>query len=186
LRFAAFESGRFPDDGFALRLQARLRQWNQGKRVMCRSRIGINTGEVAVELDATGGVRDLKGIEVDKCSRVMSRGGPDQILLSGFVSGNARSHLDGLSLPEVGELSWVAHGAYPIKGFDEPVEICEVGESGHAPLVAPRVAARVRIWGGGILCALMGAIFLILPPLSPPSAASGRSSIRATAWRLGR
>src|SRR5690606_26288183 len=72
--FLAF---RKPSDAvsFALRLQARLQQWNQKNDRKLLDRIGIHSGEVTVEPDVTGAVRDLHGLEVDKCARVMSLAG---------------------------------------------------------------------------------------------------------------
>lgn len=161
--------------GFALRLQACLREWNRGKPVPARDRIGIHAGEVAVELNAEGGLHDLKGIEVDKCSRVMSLARANQILLTGFAFENALGFLEGLPLPGIGELSWISHGACRLKGMREAVEIFEVGETGHAPLAAPRGVDRKRVWGGAALTAFLGFAALVTGyhgPAEPISNAS--------------
>jgi hypothetical protein len=67
----------------------------------------------------------------------MSLGSADQILLSRFAFDNARLVLRGFELPGVGELSWLNHGYYELKGVEEPLEVCEVGETGLAALTPP-------------------------------------------------
>lgn len=155
--------------GFGLRLQARLREWNRTTPVPVADRIGIHAGEVAVERNAQGGIHDLKGIEVDKCARVMSLARANQILLTSFAFENARAFLEGLPLPEIGEVSWVSHGPFRLKGVSETVEIFEVGQTHHAPLVAPHGANRKRIWGGAVVTAFVGLIALTAPPADPIS-----------------
>ena len=46
------------------------------------------------------------------------------------VFDSARQVLKGEATEEVGPLEWLNHGPYALKGLDQPVEICEVGESG--------------------------------------------------------
>ncbi len=67
----------------------------------------------------------------------MSLGSADQILLSRFAFDNARLVLRGFELPGIGELSWLNHGYYELKGVEEPLEVCEVGEAGLAALTPP-------------------------------------------------
>lgn len=148
--FIAF---RRPSDAvaFALRLQVRLRTWNAGRTHPLQDRIGIHAGEVTVETDASGGMHDLHGLEVDKGARVMSLAGPNQILLTRFAYDNARAALRGQELPEVGEIRWANHGPYRLKGVVEPVEITAVADTGAGEerLGAPEDSDKAqRVTGG--------------------------------------
>lgn len=134
--FLAF---RRPSDAvsFALRLQARLHQWGRRNPRPVRDRVGIHTGEVTVEEDSHGGLHDLHGLEVDKCARVMSLGHENHVLLTRFAFDNARLSLKGQAIPEVANIQWVNHGLYALKGVAEPIEICEVAESGRTASSIP-------------------------------------------------
>ena len=114
---------------WALLLQARLRQFNQGLSVSVQDRLGLHLGEVVIE-EVVPGQRDVHGIQVDTCSRVMGLAQGGQILLTRGVFDSARQMLKGEDIEGVGVLSWVSHGRYLLKGVDEPVEICEVAEAG--------------------------------------------------------
>lgn len=123
---------------FALQMEARLRLWNQPHPQPIADRIGIHVGEVIVEADAsTGQVRGVRGLEVDKCARVMSLARPNQILMTRFAFDNAHGILKGNPIEGVGPLRWANHGRYQLKGVVEAVEICEVAESGKVPLEPP-------------------------------------------------
>jgi class 3 adenylate cyclase len=64
---------------FALRLQDRLRSLSLESGVSAQDRIGIHVGEVAVKRDEAGAKpKDLYGIQMDTCSRVMSLARGDQ------------------------------------------------------------------------------------------------------------
>jgi len=149
--FLAF---RRPSDAvaFALRLQGRVERWNRGLSAKLLDRVGIHTGEVTVEVDGAGQIHDLHGLEVDKCARVMSLGREHHILVTRFAFENARASLKGVKIPEVGTLDWVSHGLYELKGVAEPMEICEVAESGRTGLQAPEDSEKAhRVpggWGG--------------------------------------
>jgi len=54
----------------ALLLQGRLRQFNQGLTVAVQDRLGLHMGEVVIE-EIAPGQRDVHGIQVDTCSRVI-------------------------------------------------------------------------------------------------------------------
>lgn len=57
---------------FALQLQSRLRQFNAGRELPLEDRVGIHLGEVVVEESGAGGKpRELQGLAVDTCARVM-------------------------------------------------------------------------------------------------------------------
>lgn len=85
----------------------------------------------------SGAVRDVLGMQVDIAARVTDLATEGRILMTRGVFDNARQILKGEMLPGVGELSWVSHGLYQLKGFEEPVTVCEVGEIGIAPLRPP-------------------------------------------------
>jgi WD40 repeat protein/class 3 adenylate cyclase len=136
---------------FALLAQLGLRELAAQTRPDFRVRMGIHLGEVAVEEDAAGGsAQDVLGMQVDVAARVSKLAGGGQILMTRGVFDNARQILKGQHLPGVGELSWLSHGPYLLKGFDEPLAVCEVGETGVAPLRQPddcAVAKRATVPG---------------------------------------
>src|ERR1043166_524837 len=77
-------------------LQAQARQ--TGRPVF--DRIGIHVGEVFIE-EGPGQQKpkDLYGIQVDTCARIMSLAKENQILMSRFAFDNARQVLRGQELP---------------------------------------------------------------------------------------
>ena len=91
---------------FALLLQAEVRRMSEGLKTPLRDRIGIHIGEVVVE-ERAGAGRDLYGIQVDTCARVMSLAGGGQVLLTRAAFDNARQVLKGEDLPGVGALQWL-------------------------------------------------------------------------------
>ncbi|MEW6235875.1 MAG: protein kinase [Candidatus Omnitrophota bacterium] len=123
---------------FSLLLQTKLRALSKETPLPLYDRIGIHLGEVIIEeREDLPKAKDLFGIQVDSAARVMSLSYADQILMTRSVFDNARQVLKGQELESVGELSWLNHGPYALKGVEEPLEICEVGEKGIAPLVPP-------------------------------------------------
>jgi serine/threonine-protein kinase len=126
---------------FSLLLQARLRSQARDTARPVFDRIGIHVGEVFIE---EGGQkpRDLFGIQVDTCARIMSLGQENQILMSRFAFDNARQILKGQELDGIGELSWLNHGDYRLEGVEDPVEICEVGESGGKSVLMPPASSE--------------------------------------------
>jgi len=138
---------------FALQLQHRLREQGWGDPHAVRDRIGIHLGEVVVEA-GEGKPRDLYGLHVDTAARVMSLAQAGQILLTRSAFDSARQSLKGEEIEGLGELSWLNHGPYLLKGLDEPVEICEVREAGQAVLSPPtssEKAERVTVEGEPVL-----------------------------------
>jgi len=123
---------------FSLLLQALLRSLAQESGVAIPDRIGIHVGEVFVE-EREGSRKpiDLYGIQVDSSARVMSLAQGDQILMTRFAFDNAQQILKGEAIQGIGPLSWLNHGPYLMKGVEEPLEICEVGEIGQSPLSPP-------------------------------------------------
>ena len=123
---------------FSLFSQVRLRALAAGSARPIFDRIGIHVGEVLVEEDGDRGKAEaLYGIQVDTCARVQSLAQGDQILLTRFAFDEARRSLSFDALGGVDLLSWLNHGPYLLKGVEEPIEICEVGELGKAKLGRP-------------------------------------------------
>ena len=130
---------------FSLLLQARLRVLSSKAPRPLLDRIGVHIGEVVIE-EPPGAPkpRDMYGLQVDICARVMSLAEGDQILLTRSAFDNARQVLKGEAIEGVGALSWLNHGPYLLKGVDEPMEICEVGETGAAVLKPPGDSEKVH------------------------------------------
>ncbi len=128
---------------FTLQLQAGLRALAGETSQPILDRIGIHVGEVLIEqVGDASRPKDLYGIQVDTCARVMSLAEGGQVLLSRSSFDSARQVLKGERIPEVGQLAWLRHGLCVLKGLDEPIEICEVGEVGCAPLKPPPDAEK--------------------------------------------
>lgn len=128
---------------FSLMLQNHLRQPNNSPRLF--DRIGLHIGEVMIEEHAEGSKgKDLYGLQVDICARVMSLGDGDQILMTRSAFDNARQVLKGEEISGLTELSWLNHGPYQLKGVEEPLEICEVGEVNSALLKPPPDSEKVH------------------------------------------
>jgi WD40 repeat protein/class 3 adenylate cyclase len=126
---------------FALVLQARLRQLSAESGVALQDRVGIHIGEVVIE-EPSGDQkpREVYGMQVDACARVMALAQAGQVLLTRAAFDNARQALKGEDIEGLGgadTLCWLNHGLYRLKGIEEPLEICEVGRAGLAPLSAP-------------------------------------------------
>lgn len=130
---------------FALQLQAALRGFNREAPVKVEDRMGIHLGEVVNERSVgRGGLPEFQGMHVDLSSRVMSLARAGQILLTRPVFDNARQVLKGENLEGIGELTWVSHGLYELKGLDEPIEICEVAETTQPQPVPPTSTDKGR------------------------------------------
>lgn len=121
---------------FALMLQARLRVLSAESEHAILDRIGIHVGEVLVH-STPGQARPIGGIQIDTCARLMELASGDQILLSRFAFDSARQALRGWEMEGLGALTWLNHGHYSLKGVEEPLEVCEVGETGRALLKPP-------------------------------------------------
>jgi hypothetical protein len=84
---------------FALLLQNRLRALAQSAAQPLPDRIGIHIGEVVIEeREGVPKPKDLYGVQVGICARVMSLAGADQILLTWATFDNARQVLKGEEL----------------------------------------------------------------------------------------
>lgn len=116
---------------FSLLLQHRLRQFELDQRHELALRVGLHVGEVLIaETEGKEQARDLYGMQVDICARVSALAQGRQILMTRFAFDSARQVLKGTDLEGIGPLVWMNHGRYRLKGVEEPVEICAVGEQG--------------------------------------------------------
>jgi len=126
----------------ALEFQARLRE-TQPDDAPLAVRVGLHVGQVA-SVDADTARYKLVGLALDLTSRVMHLAVGGQILMTRHVFDDARQyvreHPGGRDLGIV----WMAHGPYRLKGYDEAVEIFEVGAQGAAPLRAPGDSAAAE------------------------------------------
>jgi len=129
---------------FALVLQQRLRELSRQAPVPVQDRMGLHLGEVLIQEADQQRTKDLIGLNVDLGARVMGLAQGGQILLTRAVFDSARQALKGEDIPGVGQLSWLNHGLYQLKGIEEAVEICEVGEVGAGPLRSPATTEKAR------------------------------------------
>jgi sigma-B regulation protein RsbU (phosphoserine phosphatase) len=117
----------------------------QGLAARLEDRIGIHVGEVVIrEQDGSPNPKGLSGVQVDTCARVMNLAQGGQILLTRSAFDSARQMLKGENLSGVGPLLWLNHGSYLLKGIEAPLEVCEVGEVGIAPLQAPAGSEKAQ------------------------------------------
>jgi class 3 adenylate cyclase len=128
---------------FSLLLQAELRQPTAGPRIA--DRIGIHVGEVLIE-EASGEQKskELFGMQVDTSARIMGLAEGHQILLSRLAFDSARQVLKGQAIDGIGPLVWVSHSRYQLKGIEEPMEICQVGEAGKTILNPPHDSEKAQ------------------------------------------
>lgn len=107
-----------------------------------RVRVGMHLGEVVEGENPCGppGSVELRGLAVSLASRIESLAIPGQILMSSMVFSSARQYVTEEDLDATPV--WLTHGLYRLKGYDQDVEICEVGIRGVSPLEPPRGAAK--------------------------------------------
>lgn len=135
---------------FALEMLAEHRDVRKSEALLPQVRVGIHLGEIVVRNMEGGGrdSKDLFGLQVSEAARVMSLARGDQIFCTKSVFDSARLAMRGKAIDTLGELNWINHGLYDLKGSPEPIEICEVGETEHAPLRAPESNDKcVRVSG---------------------------------------
>jgi serine/threonine protein kinase/class 3 adenylate cyclase len=102
------------------------------------TRIGIHLGEAIPYADADPRRKQITGQAVDLAARIMGLAGGGQTLLTRHAFDSARQNVrDDL-------LSWLAHGQYRCKGSDVPLEVCEVGVPGRAPLAPPPASEKAK------------------------------------------
>ncbi len=127
----------------ALMLQRRLREFNAGRPIPLSDRMGVHMGEVRFE-QTEAGQPEVQGIQVDTCARVMSLAHGGQVLMTRPVFDNARQSLKGEEIEGIGELEWLNHGRFELKGVEELVEICEVRAAGAVGLAPPTTSEKAR------------------------------------------
>lgn len=135
--------------GFTLRYHQALMELAAELDVPLAARAAVHLGEVVLRYNRREDVsRGAKPIEVEglakpTAARLMSLAVARQTLLSrsAFDLGR-RSAVDEERWDE--NLRWLAHGAYIVKGVEEPVEVFEVGLAGVAPLIAPDDSGKAR------------------------------------------
>lgn len=117
--------------------------------VQLRARVGIHLGEVFLREnppeDVARGAKPLEveGIAKPTAARLMSLALGKQTLLTRAAFDESRRTSAGSDLSRR-DLAWLAHGPYRFKGVDEPVEVCEVGVEGFAPLKEPPDSEKVK------------------------------------------
>ena len=107
-----------PSDAVRFSLLAQHESRDSGREMTAiRDRIGIHVGEVFIDDEPEGQrSRDLYGLQVDTCARIMSLGDADQILLSRFAFDSARQVLKGDDIVGLESLSWINHRGLSSEG----------------------------------------------------------------------
>ncbi len=134
-----------PIDAIEFALEYHLGLDKLGAQVECelKTRVGIHLAEVVVKENSPEDVqRGAKPIEVEGLgkpftARLMALAEGRQTLLSRSVFDVARRVSGDIRCSRPGELRWLDHGDYLLKGLKEPVDVFEVGVEGFAPLQAP-------------------------------------------------
>jgi hypothetical protein len=65
-------------------------------------------------------------------------------LIKPATDDNARQMLKWEDVAGVGALEWLNYGSHLLKGIEAALEVCEVGESGIAPLQAPAGSEKAQ------------------------------------------
>ncbi|MFL5355812.1 tetratricopeptide repeat protein [Archangium sp.] len=134
---------------YALAYHERLGELSREQDVWLQARAGIHLGEVVLRenpphLVAQGAKPvDVEGLTKLIAARIMPLAMGGQTLMTRAAFDIARRAFVGTSGGGAG-LVWRAHGFYLLAGVEEPVEVCEVGMPGRAPLVAPTDAVKAR------------------------------------------
>lgn len=135
--FLTFET---PSAGvrFALMLQ---QAHNGAGEDLPKIRVGVHMGEVNEHSGPDGETR-VEGLAVDIASRIESFALPGQILMSVAVYESARQRLNHMEFDAL--VVWNPHGAYTLKGFDEPMLVGEMGMEGISPFETPPDSDKAR------------------------------------------
>lgn len=123
---------------FALRLQLA----HSSEPDLPGLRLGIHMGEVSESAGPGGDTAHprVEGLAVDLAARIAGLARPAQVLMSAAVPNSARPRIDSRQFPHA--IRWQLYGNYMLKGFDEPLEIREVGLEGLANFVAPAASDK--------------------------------------------
>ena len=103
------------------------------------ARVGLHLGEVVAGAEGGGAIR-VEGMARAIVHRLTELAGGGQTLVTQGAFDLARRATVGAESGH-SELRWLAHGAYRVKGFDEPIGVFEVGIDGHSPLRPPVAGA---------------------------------------------
>jgi serine/threonine-protein kinase len=134
---------------FALAYHRALAELAREEGVELEARVGIHLGEVILRANPPEDVaRGAKPVEIEGyakpiAARVMALAEGRQTLLTRAAFDLARQAAAREPVAE-GQLRWLAHGPYVLKGVAEAVEVFEVGETGFAPLLVPKSTAKAR------------------------------------------
>lgn len=130
----------------ALRLQTRFAGL-EGQGHPLQVRIGLHMGMVQEMAESVRGEVRAVGMPINIAARIMGLAEGGQILMTRPVYDDARQYVKNLPAGAAGELRWLSHGAYRIKGCDDLLELYEVGVEGVAPLRAPQSSDKA--WRDG-------------------------------------
>src|SRR5437868_9560786 len=106
---------------------------------------------------------EVEGLTKTVAARVMALALPGQILLSAIAYTLARRSEHELP-PEYGNVVWLAHGRYELKGVGEPLGVYEVGHADVAPLRHPADSSKAwrskALWRSPLALATAGAVII--------------------------
>ncbi|MEE2790455.1 MAG: FHA domain-containing protein [Acidobacteriota bacterium] len=134
---------------FAMAYHRALDELSREIGVEIATRVAIHLGEVVLRKNTNRDIaRGANAVEVEGLAkpftaRLMGLACGKQTLLSRSAFDVAkRSVVGGKS--EYGDLCWLTHGGYKLKGVEEPVEVFEVGLEGFGPLTAPPDSEKAK------------------------------------------
>lgn len=145
--------------GWALDFHETLDDISNFFGVEIRCRVGIHLGEVFLrkskpeEIEKGASPFVASGLAVSVCSRITCLSQPGQTLISRAAFDLARRSAFGGEIFSArprgpsqmrSKPAFVSHGIYSLKGTGEPLEICEVGVEGRAPLCPPLESEKAR------------------------------------------
>lgn len=128
--------------GFALAYHQAVARIGGELAVAVAARAAIHLGEVELRYSASEHVaRGARPVEVSGpamtlCGRILRVALPGQTLLGRAAFDLARQPA-ARGFMAGADVRWLAHGAYALRDTEQPVELCEMGVDGVAPLTAP-------------------------------------------------
>ncbi len=136
---------------FALAYQIGLFDVAGDLAVSMQARVGVHTGEVILRPNPPEAVAkgakplEVEGITKAIAARLSGLAQPNQVLLTRVTFDLARRATSGRAgFPT--RVHWRVYDVYQLNGVAEPIEVCEVGQAGFAPLVSPQDSPKaVRV-----------------------------------------
>jgi serine/threonine protein kinase len=127
---------------YALAYQRAMQTLSRRENVELASRVGIHLGvRPRASRDSAPSLGRGADATVRELAASLSKlAEPGQILITRNAFDLARQ----LPVPGFDKIQWLAHGSYELEGVEEPLDLCEVGVEGLAPLVPPRESERAR------------------------------------------